>query len=345
MVKKEKFTYAKAGVDIFKHKKAISSLVEKVRYSRAGIGKPLKIEGHYAGLVSFGKHALALCTDGVGTKVLIADALKKYDTVGIDCIAMNVNDCICVGAEPLAFVDYIALQKTDEKLVAEVGKGLNRGAELANISIIGGETAIVPELVKGFDLAGTCLGWVKKNRIVTGAAIRPGDIIIGLKSSGIHSNGLTLARKILEKNQIGYNEKFPHSNKTFGEILLTPTKIYVREILEVIKKFRVHGLAHITGSGLRKIMRLKENVNYVIEEPIEPQPVFKIIQELGNIEDAEMYQTFNMGMGFCIIADSENADEILEFLVKRKTDAKLVGGVAKGRGVCLQGLDIKYNNI
>lgn len=340
-MKKEKLTYAKAGVDILKHREAISAIGKELKFARKGIGKPLKIKHHFAGLVSFDRYALALCTDGVGTKTLIAEALKKYDTVGIDCVAMNVNDCICVGAEPLSFVDYLALRKPNEKIVAQIGKGLNKGAKLANISIIGGETAILPELIKGFDLAGTCLGFVEKTKIITGSNIKHGDVIIGLRSSGIHSNGLTLARKILKLNEISYSDKFPNSNKTWGEILLTPTRIYVKEIINVAKKFKIHGLAHITGGGIRKISRINSNVNFRLEEIFEPHPVFATLQELGNVENKEMYQTFNMGLGFCIIADKKAADNILAEL-KSVAEAKLIGRVHRGKGVSIPSLGLHY---
>jgi phosphoribosylformylglycinamidine cyclo-ligase len=338
----KKLTYAKAGVDILKHKKAIESLIGRVKYSRKDLGKPLKIKGHFAGLISFGKYALALCTDNVGTKALVAEALRKYDTIGIDCIAMNVNDCICVAAEPLAFVDYIALQKPNEEVVAQIGIGLNKGAKLANISIIGGETAIVPELVKSFDLSGTCLGYVDRNKIITGEAIKQGNIIIGLRSSGIHSNGLTLARKALKLNEISYKDKFPKSNKTWGEVLLTPTRIYVKEILNVIRKFKVHGLAHITGSGIRKIARINKNVNFCMESLFEPHEIFKQIQNLGNITNYEMYQTFNMGLGFCIVSSRKESDKILAEL--KGKGAKVIGRVDRGKGVSIPSLRLYLNS-
>jgi len=329
-------TYAGSGVDIFKEEKTVSSLVNMVKTGRKGFGKALNIRGHYAGLVDFGKYALTLCTDGVGSKVIIADEMKKWDTVGIDCIAMNVNDCICVGATPVAFVDYLAMEKPNPRLAEQIGIGLNRGAKLSNISLVGGETALLPELIHGFDLAGTCLGYVDKKNIITGEKIKPGDAIIGLRSSGIHSNGLTLARKIFENR---YHDKFPKSNKKIGEVLLEPTKIYVQEILDVIKKFRVHGLAHITGRGVRKLLRLNKTVGYCIDAPFKPHPVFKLIQEIGNVDDNEMYQTFNMGMGFCIIASGKDAEDIVDMLTGK---AKIVGSVIKGKGVKIPELSITY---
>ena len=336
MPKKKKMTYAESGVDIFAEEKTVSSLVSKVKTGRKGFGKALNIKGHYAGLIDFGKYALTLCTDSVGSKVIIADEIKKWDTVGIDCIAMNVNDCICVGATPIAFVDCLAIQKPNPKLAEQIGIGLNRGAKLSNMSLVGGETAILPDSIHGFELIGTCLGYVEKKDIVTGKKIKPGDVIIGLRSSGIHSNGLTLARKIFENR---FHDRFPKSNKKIGEVLLEPTKIYVKEILDVIKKFRVHGLAHITGRGVRKLLRLNKNVGYNITDPFKPLDIFKLIQEIGNVDDREMYQTFNMGMGFCIIASKKDADGIVKML---KGKAKVVGSVVQGKGVKIPELSITY---
>jgi phosphoribosylformylglycinamidine cyclo-ligase len=341
----KKMTYADSGVDIFEKEHAIEELLSSITTKRKkGIGRPMG--GHYAGLIEFGDYALVLCTDGVGTKVKVASALKKWDTIGIDCIAMNVNDALCVGAEPLAFVDYLAMDDPNPKITHEIGKGLQKGAEQANISIVGGETADLPELINGFDLAGTCLAYVEKKRIILGGKIFPGDVIIGLSSSGIHSNGYTLARKVVEAGGFKYTDKFPdgfYPGKTIGEVMLTPTKIYVKEIVELLKKVDVHGLAHITGSGLRNLSRLKENVKYVIEEPFEPQPIFKFIQKYGNIEDKEMYRTFNMGMGFVVIAAEKDVDKTLEIL-KKYSDAsvKVVGVIKKGSGVEVPCLGIKY---
>jgi phosphoribosylformylglycinamidine cyclo-ligase len=341
----KKMTYAATGVDINQKEEAIKQLLSSIITKRKGpIGKPMG--GHYAGLIEFGEYALVLCTDGVGTKVKIAEALKKWDTVGIDCIAMNVNDALCVGAEPLAFVDYLAMDDPNPAVTKEIGKGLEKGAALSNISIIGGETADLPELIKGFDLAGTCLAYVKKNRIILGDRIRPGDVIIGLSSSGIHSNGYTLARKVVEKNGFAYADDFPegfYPGKTIGEIMLTPTRIYVKEIIELFKTVDVHGLAHITGSGLWNLPRLKENVMFTIEEPLEPQPVFKFLQQYGNIDDLEMYQIFNMGMGFTVVVDKDDVDLTVKTLKKySEATVKDVGVIQRGTGVEVPNLGLTY---
>jgi phosphoribosylformylglycinamidine cyclo-ligase len=259
---------------------------------------------------------------------------------------MNVNDALCVGAEPLAFVDYLAMEDPNPKITKEIGKGLEKGAKQSNISIVGGETADLPELINGFDLAGTCLAYVKKDRIILGDKIQPGDVIIGLSSSGIHSNGYTLARRVVEEAEFSYTDRFPdelYPGKNIGEVMLTPTKIYVKEIIELFKKIDVHGLAHITGSGLWNIPRLKEKVKYVIEDPLEPQPIFKFLQDYGNIDDREMYQIFNMGMGFAVVVASEDAAETIGILQKYSdATVKHVGVVKKGTGVEVPHLRLIY---
>lgn len=337
-------TYAETGVDILKENKAIAALLSNVKQRRKGIGKPLG--GHYAGMLDFGEYALVLCTDGVGSKVLIASELKKWDTVGIDCVAMNVNDAICVGAEPLAFVDYLAIEDPKPEITKEIGKGLEKGVKLSNISIVSGETASLPDIIKGFDLAGTCLAYVKKDRIVLGDKIVPGDVIIGLSSTGIHSNGYSLVRKVIQHANLFYTDKFPdglYPGKTIGEVLLTPTQIYVKETVELLKKVEVHGVAHITGSGLRKLKRLNKNVKFVIDNPFEPQPIFKFIQKYGSIDDKEMYQTFNMGMGLAIIVSKKDVDEAMKILKKlSKSEVKVVGRIEKGSGVEFKKLGLNF---
>ena len=333
-------TYAKAGVDIDKKSSSIAALVDHLKYRRKGFGKPIDLPGHFTGLIDFGSHALTLCTDGVGTKLLVADAMKKWDTVGIDCIAMNVNDTVCVGSEPIAFVDYIAIDRPDERVTSAVGKGLEAGARMSNMTIVGGEIAVLPELVKGFDLAGTCLGMVEKSKIVTGDAISPGDALIGLPSSGIHSNGLTLARKIFERNGIGYKQKVKGLNKTVGLELLEPTTIYVKQVLKLVNEFKVHGMANITGGGLRNLIRLKKGLGFEIDDPMERNPIFGVMQELGGVSDEEMYQTFNMGMGFCLVVDRKEADRTMKVAGK---GAKIVGQAVKREGISVPSMRLKYS--
>ncbi len=311
--------YADAGVDIKQEEKAVKALTSVLKHVRRGVGEPV-LTNHYASAVTL----LPLCdvlititTDGVGSKIIVAEKLGKFDTIGIDCVAMNVNDLIAVGSEPVAMVDYIAMEKPDEKIMAEIAKGLEKGCELANITLVGGETATLPDMVKGFDLAGTAIGFAKK--LITGREIQAGDVIFGIPSSGIHSNGLTLVRKVLEKAGISYTEEF-ENGVSYGEEILKPTRIYT-EVLEIIRKFNVKGMAHITGGGLLNLLRLKK-MKYVIDRPLKPQRIFKVIQELGSVEDEEMYRTFNMGMGFALIVSEEVAREL-----EKITDGRIVGRV------------------
>ena len=272
------------------------------------------------------QHLLAISTDGVGSKVLIAAKLNKWDTIGIDCIAMNVNDVYCVGATPIAFVDYLAMEKPDERIASEVGRGLEEGAEIADIYIVGGETAILPEVVNDLDLSGTCVGYVRKDKVIRGELIEVGDLVLGMKSSGIHSNGLTLARKVIEGAGLDYTEPFMYDpSRSIGEELLTPTRIYT-DVLELLNRCEVHGLAHITGSGFLKLRRITD-FGFDIHDPLEPDPIFKFVQELGNITDEEMYKTFNMGMGFAVIIPESEEHEAI-----RITKGKIVGEVTEKEG-------------
>lgn len=330
--KSEKFSYAKSGVDIKREERAVKALVEKIKHVRKGFGQPI-LMGHYASIVDFGTFGVAITTDGVGSKIMVAEALNKFDTIGIDCVAMNVNDIVAVGAEPIAMVDYIAAEKPDERIMAEIAKGLEEGCRMANITLVGGETATLPDMVKGFDLAGTAIGFVEKDKVITGEKIESGDVIFGIPSSGIHSNGLTLARKVVEKAGLSYTDEF-ENGKTIGEELLTPTRIYI-EVLDVIRNYEVHGMAHITGGGLLNLKRLKK-AKFVISNPLPPQKIFKFIQELGNVDDDEMYRTFNMGMGFAIIMPEEEAKR----LEKSGIEGRIVGYVEEGEGVYLSDLRI-----
>src|SRR3972149_9079973 len=277
-------TYAKAGVDIQKENIAISALAGQLNYKRKGLGAPLTDVGHYAGLIDFGEYALALTTDGVGSKVLIANEMRRWNTVGIDCIAMNVNDLLAMGIEPLAFVDYIAINSPDIEIMRQLGEGLAKGAEISRMTIVGGETATLPDIVKGFDLAGTWLGMVKKDRIITGERIEPGDAIVGLPSDGVHSNGYSLVRRIIKDSGYSYSNPFPYNTETtIGDEMLIPTRIYM-EILDAAARFDIHGLAHITGSGLMKLHRITK-YGFDITDPLEPQPGLKFLQEEGAVED------------------------------------------------------------
>lgn len=336
-------TYAEAGVDIDKKGDSVRALIGALGFARTGLGAPIDLGTHFTGLIDFGEYALSLCTDSVGTKHLLADALERWDTIGIDCIAMNVNDMICIGAEPLAFVDYVAIDKPDPEKARQIGIGLDAGAMEANVSIIGGEIAVVPEVVKGFDLAGTCLGYVRKDRIVTGRNIAIGDVILGLESSGIHSNGLTLAREIVRRTGLCWDAHPECLERTLGEELLVPTKIYVRPVLDVLLRCEVHGMAHITGGGLRNLLRLHDKVECAIEQPLTPQPIFDWLAEKGNVSAEEMYQTFNMGMGFALVLPEDEMETAIDLMARHEVCAVPVGHVRKGTGVSVPSLGLRYS--
>ncbi len=326
-------------MDIEREEQSIASLVSQLRYKRTGLGSPIDLPGFFTGLIDFGKWALTLNTDSVGTKLLVAQELGRWDTVGMDCVAMNVNDALCAGAEPLAMVDYLAVGKYEEEVARQIGVGLDRGAELANITLIGGELATIPEIVEGYDLVGTCVGYVRKEDIIDGRDVSPGQVIIGLRSGGLHSNGYTLVRKLLKAEGISHEERVSGSQETWGEALLRPTEIYVREVLEVLKACRVTGMAHVTGGGLRNLSRIKGGLRFEVHDPFSPQPVFLALQEIGGINLREMYTTFNMGQGFVLVMEEEEADQALEIL-RETREAKVIGQVAKGHGVRIPSLEI-----
>ena len=320
--------YSKAGVDIDLEAIAVKALVTELTYHRKGDYQMESDIGHFAGFVSFGEYVLAMAVDGVGTKMLVADVLSDWSTVGIDCIAMNVNDLYVMNLEPVAFVDYIASSSLSPDQMKEIGKGLNEGARLANLSILGGETATLKGLVTGLDLAGACLGIQKRDRVIDGSSIIPGDCIVGIPSSGIHSNGLTLARKVVETH--GSYDLQLASGETMAEILLKPTRIY-SEALLVCKETEVHGMCHITGGGLLNLSRLS-HYGYSIENPLPPQEVFTWIAENGEISEKEMYKTFNMGMGYVIILPEEGFKLVKQYF----HDAKIVGRVTEKSDIILR---------
>ncbi|HQD25837.1 MULTISPECIES: phosphoribosylformylglycinamidine cyclo-ligase [Methanoculleus] len=326
-------TYREAGVDIDLEARAVRALIDTLTYRRSGTFSMLGKVGHFAGLIDCGSYALALAVDGVGTKMLIADTLRDWSTVGIDCIAMNVNDLYVMNLEPVAFVDYIATDALSPEKMAQIGKGLNEGARLANMNIVGGETATLKGLVNGLDLAGTCLGVQKKEKIITGEEIVPGDRIIGVPSSGIHSNGLTLARKVVE-DCASYDTRLSNG-KTLGEELLTPTRIY-SEVLRVTEACTIHGMCHITGGGLLNFTRLTE-YGFSITDPLPVPEIFTWLQENGEIGDVEMYRTFNMGMGYAFIAPAESVAVIQSII----PEARVVGEVTREPGVRLAGVEIR----
>lgn len=336
-------TYAEAGVDLEAVSKARRKTLERLKktYVRLrGFGKVILEAGHYASLIEMGNgRALALHVDGVGTKTMVASALGKYDTVGIDCVAMNVNDLICLGAEPVALLDYLAINRADEKVIDEIMKGLVDGALEAGVAIVGGETAVMPDLINGFDLAAMSIGVLDKDKAITGRAVEAGDVILGLESSGVHSNGLTLARKALIP-RFGLKNRVEELGGTLGEELLKPTRIYVKPVLSVLRECEVHGLGHITGGSFTKLRRLNPKLGFQIDWLPEPKPIFQLIKRYGMVEDREMYRTFNMGVGFCVIAPEEAAEDVVELTGKHGVACWRIGKVVKNPGVFVKNVRI-----
>jgi phosphoribosylformylglycinamidine cyclo-ligase len=317
-------TYADAGVDIDESEAATAALVGAA--GAAGEGT----ESDYAGLLDIGDRYLALATDGVGTKLLVAEALGDYSTVGIDCIAMNVNDLVAAGVRPVAFVDYLAIDDPDERFAEQIGEGLSLGAEAANIELVGGETAVMPEVVNGLDLAGTCAGLAKKSAVFEGSA-EAGDALVGWPSSGIHSNGLTLAREAVTR-EYDYTDEYPGDRyELVGDALLEPTELYTG-LLSSMREHGVRAAAHVTGGGWTNLDRLGE-FRYVIDDPWPADEVFSFVQDLGDVSDAEMHRTFNMGTGFVAAVDPERAEQLAE-----ETDGRVIGRVEEGDGVAIRGL-------
>ena len=319
MAHAKRVTYTEAGVNTARVTSALTdltTLLRKTFTNRKGIGRVMLPLGYFANVISLGENlGLAISTDGVGTKILVSQMLGKFDTIGIDCIAMNVNDLICVGAEPLALVDYVAVQVPNRRLLREMGKGLQEGARQARITIPGGEIAQLGEIIRGvheddgFDLVGTSVGTVSLDRIIIGQDIKPRDVILGLRSSGIHSNGLTLARDVLFRRQrLRPNQHIPEVGRSIGLELLEPTRIYVPEILEMMKAgLELKALIHITGDGLFNLNRVAARVGFAIDFWPEPHPIFGVIQEMGRIGTEEMFRVFNMGIGFCMIVPDDPA--------------------------------------
>ncbi len=331
----EQDAYTRAGVSQRHADAAVEALVAQL----AGIetGKPSRavaLPGHYASVLRIDDRlGVAFATDGVGTKMVVAERLGRFETIGIDCIAMNVNDLVCVGAEPIALLDFILCRYANAEVCGAIGAGLRRGAELAEIEIPGGEIAQVGDLVSGWELGGSAIGLVALDSIVSGDRIEPGDAVIGLPSSGLHSNGYTLARKVLEQVPLADDRL----GRPLGEILLEPTEIYVRAVLDLLgSDVDTRGLAHITGDGLRNLLRLAAPVGYDIDDPLEIPPVFALIQELGQISSEEMYEVFNMGCGFACVVPPEDERAALELLRRHYPGAKRVGRATDQAGVVSQ---------
>jgi phosphoribosylformylglycinamidine cyclo-ligase len=331
--------YGRAGVDASRADASVAAIVDVLSRIDPGRAKrSLLGSGHYADVVALDERTgIALSTDGVGTKVILAEELGRFDTIGIDCIAMNVNDLVCVGATPLAAVDYIAVEQADPDVLREVAEGLRAGAEEAGIEIPGGELAQLPEVIRGhpsphgIDLVAACFGTVGLDRVVTGERIEPGDAVIGLPSSGVHSNGLTLARRALPDLGETPSEL---GGWTVGEALLEPTVIYVRAVLELLEsETDVRGLAHITGGGLLNLLRLGDGVGYRIDRPLPRPPIFDLIARRGKVSEEEMLEVFNLGCGFCCVVPADRAETSVSALGARHPGTAVTGEVTDAAGV------------
>jgi phosphoribosylformylglycinamidine cyclo-ligase len=312
--------YARSGVDTDQVDRALTRLLLEIAPTQAFGAKSELGVGHFAAVVRVGPVCLALTADGVGTKVMIAALAGRYDTVGIDCVAMNVNDLICVGARPVAMLDYIAVERPDPEVFAQIGRGLLEGAKQADVSIVGGETAQIPDMLRGvreglgLDLAGMAVGIVPEGELVDGSAIRPGDVVIGIGSNGLHSNGHSLARRVLlpRFELDGYLDEL---GSTLAEELLRPTQIYVPQVNALREAgVRPRALAHITGDGLLNLRRVEAAVGFEITDPPDPPAIFTLIERYGEVDRAEMRAVFNMGVGFAVTVAEGEADRALKAL-------------------------------
>ncbi len=349
-------TYAQSGVDIEAGDRFAGSIQAGMR--RTFGPRVLDRPGGFAGLVrldyneSLFKHnykdpVLVSCTDGVGTKVHLGIELGKYDTLGIDLVAMCVNDLVVESAEPLLFLDYIGVNKVDQAVLSELMKGIVQGCEIAGAALIGGETAEMNDLYKpgDFDLAGFSVGVVELKRATDPTRVEPGDIVLGLASDGVHSNGFSLVRKIIEHAKLDLHAVYPEiagdngTPRTLGEVLMTPTRIYARSIVRVLRAYKVKkvitGMAHITGGGLAGNLSraLPEHVDAVIDANAwDTPPVFPFLQDQGGVSDEEMDRVFNMGVGYCLIVRPTFADSIAKRLEKLGERVYHLGKITKGKG-------------
>jgi phosphoribosylformylglycinamidine cyclo-ligase len=326
--------YATSGVDTGAAGRAVGALVSVLKTIDVGRSSRSVLEsGHYAAVLEIAPNlGIAVGTDGVGSKLIVAEQAGRYDTVGIDCIAMNVNDVICVGAEPIAVLDYIAVERADEDVLRDIGIGLKAGAEAAGVEIPGGEVAVLPELIRGhpspngFDLTAACFGTVALDAVITGAACRPGDALIGLPSTGLHSNGYSLARRALEG--LALDDRPEGLGCSVADALLEPTAIYVRAVLELLRSdVDVRGLAHITGGGLLNLLRLHADIGFEITDPLPIPPVFELVRERGGVGEAEMWEVFNMGCGFAAVVPEGDETAAVEILARHHEGARRIGTI------------------
>ena len=336
-------SYAAAGVDIAEADAGVRALVEVLKTIDPGRPSASVLgSGHYANVLRVAPNlGIAVCADGVGSKVIVAEQTGRYDTVGIDCIAMNVNDVICVGAEPIAVLDYLAVEQADPDVLRAIARGLKAGAEAAGVEIPGGELAQLPELIRGhpspngFDLTGACFGTVALDAIVTGEAVTPGDALVGIPASGLHSNGFTLARRaLLDQGKLGLDERPAElGGASIADVLLEPTVIYVRAVLELLRSdVPVHGLAHITGGGVLNLLRLGSGVGFEVDAPLPVPAVFELVAATGAVPAAEMQKVFNMGCGFVAIVPADAAADATALLGAHHPGSAPIGRVTAAAG-------------
>ena len=341
-----RWSYERAGVDRGRIAEALRALLAAARYRPpASSGRVVDLPGHFAGLIRIGRETVAVTTDTVGTKTLLAERLGRWEEVGEDIVGVNVNDLAAVGARPSGLVDVILCATPDPERFRSIGRGLARGLRAARCALLGGETAVVPDIVRGTDLGGTAFGFFPRGRApVTGVAIRPGDVVLGLPSNGPHANGYTLIRKLVDAGSVDLGASRPGGRMPLGEELLRPTRIYVGASEALAGARSTHGLAHVSGGGVRNLVRLHPRVGFVLDEWPEPSGVFAWLAELGALEVRELYQTFNVGIGFvAVVAPSAVEASLARWSRAGFRDGRVVGRVVRGRGVDLPRLGVRYD--
>jgi phosphoribosylformylglycinamidine cyclo-ligase len=300
--------------------------------------------GHYSGLLRIGRETIAVTTDTVGTKTKLAHELGRWEEVGEDIVGVNVNDLASVGARPAGLVDTILCPRPDPDAFRGIGRGLNRGLERARCHLLGGETAVVPEIVDGIDLGATAFGFFPRGRRpVLGARIRPGDRLLGVPSSGVHANGLTLVRRLLKERSVDLLRPRPGGTRPVGEEILTPTRIYSVVGDQLAETSATHGLAHLSGGGVRNLVRLHPKVAFVLDRWPEVPALFRWIQRLGGLSDEEMFQTFNMGIGFVLAVSSSHLADTRRRLARAGApDTVEIGRVERGTGVRVPAFGLSF---
>ena len=338
-------SYEKAGVNLEAGYEVVRRIKKHVASTaRTGVMGTIGAFGGMFDLAALGvkEPVLVSGTDGVGTKLKLAFALDKHDTIGIDAVAMCVNDVLAQGAEPLFFLDYVAVGHNEPVKIEGIVCGVAEGCRQAGCALVGGETAEMPGMYEGgeYDIAGFTVGVVERSRLIDGSKVKTGDVLVGIASSGVHSNGFSLVRKVLSDNGLELNKVYPElSNRTLGEVLLTPTKIYVQPVFDVLRRCDVHGISHITGGGFdENIPRiLHEGQGIAIEEGTwEILPVFRFLEKYGKIAHREMFNIFNMGVGMVIALDAEEAQKAVDILASHGEQASVIGRVTDSEGVVIR---------